>query len=142
MRVDVLRKLVGAIRSRRALKIKYQSMNTRRSDPSGGRSPHAFGHDGLRYVRAFCHIDRKFKDFILSRCLDSGDVEEALATASSDRLWHEFFDVVLTANLPLVIASVRLLAGLRNGGGTVTVPVRKALLYYFQKRLRWILPTR
>nr|WP_272212335.1 WYL domain-containing protein [Marinicella sp. W31]MDC2878250.1 WYL domain-containing protein [Marinicella sp. W31] len=100
VRVDVLRKLVGAIRGRRALKIKYQSMNTTRPDPEWRSiSPHAFGHDGLRWhVRAFCHIDRKFKDFILSRCLDSGDVEEALATSSSDRLWHEFVDVILTAN--------------------------------------------
>jgi hypothetical protein len=139
VRVDVLRKLVGAIRSRRALKIKYQSMNTKRPDPEWRSiSPHAFGHDGLRWhARAFCHIDRKFKDFILSRCLDSGDVEEALTTSSSDRLWNEFFDVVLTAN-PALSDSQRAVIeqDYEMVGGTVTVPVRKALLYYFQKRLR------
>lgn len=139
IRVDVLRKLVGAIRSHSALKIKYQSMNATRPNPEWRSiSPHAFGHDGLRWhVRAFCHIDEKYKDFILSRCLDADGEEETLAAAGSDRLWHEFFDVVLTAN-PALSSSQRAVIeqDYEMVDGTVTVPVRKALLYYFQKRLR------
>lgn len=34
-------------------------------------TPHALGHDGLRWhVRARCHRDGEYKDFILSRCRD------------------------------------------------------------------------
>jgi predicted DNA-binding transcriptional regulator YafY len=35
-------------------------------------TPHAFGYDGFRWhTRAFCHTDRKFKDFLLPRILES-----------------------------------------------------------------------
>ena len=49
-------------------------------------SPHAFGNDGLRWhARAFCHIDQKFKDFILSRCVDTRAPDEAGALPGRSR---------------------------------------------------------
>ena len=85
--VDVLRLIVEAIRMHRALKVRYQSMNAKRPEPMWRWiSPHAFGNDGLRWhVRAYCHIDRKFKDFILSRCLDAKGDDEAGAPPDRDR---------------------------------------------------------
>lgn len=137
--VDVLRAILAAIRNGRAVKIQYQSMSVNRSEPEWRWiTPHAIGHDGLRWhVRSFCHIDEKFKDFILSRCLKVlGDAEPA-AMPEEDRCWREFFEVVLAPNPDLSEAQKAVIA--QDFGMiklTVKVPVRKALLYYFQKRLR------
>jgi hypothetical protein len=88
-------------------------------------------------VRAYCHADRKFKDFILSRFLNSGATDDAAASLSEDRLWIEFFDVVLRPNPTLSTEQQRVIAQDYNmtSDGQVVVPVRKALLYYFRKRL-------
>jgi predicted DNA-binding transcriptional regulator YafY len=65
-----LKQFVSVIRAGNSIEINYQSMNHSRPGAIWRRiTPHAFAHDGLRWhVRAFCHIDSKFKDFILSRC--------------------------------------------------------------------------
>ena len=94
--------------------------------------------DGLRWhVRAYCHIDKKFKDFLLSRCLDTGGDEEAGATPEDDICWNEFFEVVLCPNPKLGKLQQEVVArdyGMKDA--RLRVPVRKALLYYFEKRLR------
>ncbi len=137
--VDVLRGMLTAIRKRRAIEVLYQSMNPTRPVPRWRWiTPHAFGNDGIRWhVRAYCHIDAKFKDFILSRCLEArGDAAPA-AASDGDIFWHELFEValapnpVLTENQKAVVAQ-----DYDMTDGRVSVPVRKALLYYFQKRLR------
>lgn len=137
--VEVLRSAVRAVREKLALEICYQSMNATRPGPTWRWiSPHAFAFDGFRWhVRAFCHIDRKFKDFILSRFLNTRATEAALATSQEDAHWNERFDVVLRPNPALSAEQQRVIALDYNmAHDQVTVPVRKALLYYFQKRLR------
>jgi hypothetical protein len=137
--VGVLRSLLAAMRQKRAVEVHYQSMNPARPDPVWRWiTPHAFGNDGLRWhVRAYCHIDKKFKDFLLSRCLDARSQDKAAATADDDIFWNEFFDVVLSPNPSLSDQQQKVLAqDYTMTGGSVVVPVRKALLYYFQKRLR------
>jgi hypothetical protein len=137
--VEVLRALVAAIRDHRAVEILYQSMNPSRPKPAWRWiSPHAFGNDGLRWhVRAFCHIDGKFKDFLLSRCLETRDQAAAGAGPEDDFLWNERFDVLLSPNPALSKSQQQIIAQDYNmTGNRVSVPVRKALLYYFQKRLR------
>lgn len=137
--VEVLRVLLSAIRQGRSLEILYQSMNAVRPEPTWRRiTPHAFGNDGLRWhVRAFCHIDSKFKDFLLSRCMETRDEGAPGAPAASDVHWHEIFEVVLAPNPALTTPQQRIVAQDYNmSAGKVVVPVRKALLYYFQKRLR------
>ena len=81
--VDVLRSLLAAVRRQRAIEILYQSMNPIRPEPTWRWiTPHAFGNDGLRWhVRAYCHIDKKFKDFLLSRCLETRGDGDAGASA-------------------------------------------------------------
>lgn len=137
--VEVLRRLVAAVRRRRAVEILYQSMNPTRPVPTWRWiTPHAFGNDGLRWhVRAYCHIDRKFKDFLLSRCLEArGDAAPA-ANPEDDLFWHGVFEVVLVPNPALSENQKAVVAQDYNmTEGRVPVPVRKALLYYFQKRLR------
>ena len=137
--VAVLRDVLTATREDRSLEIRYQSMNTSRPAPEWRRiTPHALGNDGLRWhIRAFCHIDQKFKDFILSRCLNARKLDAPGATREDDRLWHERFAVALAPN-PALSESQRAVVAqdYEMKGGLAEVPVRKALLYYFQKRLR------
>lgn len=137
--VSVLRALLAAVRNRRAIEIYYQSMNPTRPDPTWRWiSPHAFGNDGLRWhARAYCHIDRKFKDFLLSRCLKTRGDDDAGAAPEDDTFWNDAFTVVLAPNPALSESQRKVVAqDYQMRGNRVAVPVRKALLYYFQKRLR------
>lgn len=137
--VDVLRSILAAIRENQSIEIRYQSMNEKRPTPEWRRfTPHALGNDGLRWhVRAYCHEDRKFKDFILSRCLKARDPQEPGAKPEDDRLWHKCFAVALAPN-PVLSGSQRKIIAQDYGmsNGQAQIPVRMALLYYFQKRLR------
>jgi predicted DNA-binding transcriptional regulator YafY len=139
IRPDVLRSLLACARGSRSIEILYQSMSATRPEPLWRRiSPHAFGSDGLRWhVRAYCHIDEKFKDFILSRCLDSRAPGPAGSAAPEDRFWNNRFLVQLTPNPRLNKSQKEIVAqDFVMKKGRVTVPVRRALLYYFSKRLR------
>lgn len=136
---NVLQALLGAVRGNHSIEILYQSMRRARPEPLWRRvSPHAFASDGLRWhTRAYCHIDHKFKDFILSRCLDCRNLGEAGSNCKSDQLWNSHFRVVLIPNPKLTGSQQSVIAqdfAMKNG--RVVVPVRHALLYYFCKRLR------
>jgi len=134
-----LRSLLAAVRGNRSIEILYQSMSEARPEPIWRRvSPHAFASDGLRWhARAYCHIDQKFKDFILSRCLDCRGLGEAGSFPGSDELWNSFFQVVLIPNPALTSGRQDVVAqDFAMEDGRVVVPVRRAMLYYFSKRLR------
>lgn len=137
--VAVLRALVRAIKNRRSIRVCYQSMNKERPGPMWRWiSPHALGHDGLRWhVRAFCHETNEFKDFVLSRCLDADHERESQVAIGDDRNWNEFFSVVLVPNPSLSPEQQEVIAqDYCMEYGQIAIPVRKALLYYFNKRLR------
>ncbi|MEW8050404.1 MAG: WYL domain-containing protein [Candidatus Thiodiazotropha sp.] len=137
---NVLRTILTAVREKRSVDIHYQSMNPEHPEPMWrGISPHAFGSDGFRWhVRAFCHRDDKFKDFLLSRTLDCRLEEEAKASSSGDADWHAFFEVVLKPNPKLSQTQQSTIAGdFHMDNNKSVLPVRKALLYYFEKRLRF-----
>lgn len=136
---QILRRLLEAVRTGQSLAVEYQSLNDDRPEPTWREiSPHAFGHDGLRWhARAFCHLERTFKDFIISRCLSVGELGPPMGRAADDKDWKTFFDVVLKPNPKLSKAqqkTVELDYGMLKG--ICVVPVRMALLYYFDKRLR------
>ncbi len=139
IKADVLRHVLQCIRDGRSIEILYQSMSANRPAPVWRRiSPHAFGNDGLRWhVRAYCHVDEKFKDFILSRCLDVRAPDEPGAAPSSDKLWTAQFPVSLSPN-PRLSASQREIIAQDYGmkQGELVVRIRRAMLYYFSKRLR------
>ena len=135
----VLRTLLRAVRERRAVAILYQSMNPHRAEPvMRGISPHAFASDGHRWhVRAFCHIDRKFKDFLLSRCLECRVTGAAEAEPVEDAHWNEVVKLRLKPNPRLSKSQRKVIAtDYHMDNDELLIPVRKALLYYFQKRLR------
>jgi hypothetical protein len=140
-RVDpnILRRLLLAIRGRRGLNVLYHSMNSKRPLPQWrDMTPHALAFDGLRWhVRAYCHVEARFKDFVLPRILDLGVEIGPGKAASEDIQWHEFFHVVLVPNPKLAGSQQETVArDYQMIDGCLRIPVRYALLYYFNKRLR------
>ena len=139
MSPKILRQLIRAIRTQQSIQVEYQSMNDLRPEPIWRTiSPHAIGSDGMRWhVRAFCHLQEKYKDFIISRCLGTGAFGERSPNAGEDLEWRDHFDVVLKPNEAFSEAQKRTIE-LDYGmvDGRCVVPVRLALLYYFNKRMR------
>jgi hypothetical protein len=140
-RIDVglLRKVLNAIRRHRSVRVLYQSMNAERPEPLWRWiSPHAFANDGLRWhVRAFCHLDQRFKDFLLSRCISADGDEAQEAPGASDKNWHEFFTVILAPNPLLSFNQQQIVAqDYSMEDGEIAISIKKSFLYYFRKRLR------
>lgn len=140
-RVDpaILRSLLEAIRTGKSIDAYYHSMSAKRPDPIWRRiTPHAFGSDGLRWhARAYCHIENRFKDFILSRFIETRDFGPSGASQSDDDHWCSFFEVVLVPNPALAESKRRTVEmDYEMTDGKLTVKVRCAQLYYFNKRLR------
>ena len=135
---SVLRGVLTAIREGASLEAHYQSMSVERSDPEWRRmSPHALGYDGFRWhVRGFCHIDGKFKDFLLPRILGVRKPGLPGALAADDDQWNRTFDLAigphpeLTPNQKAIVAKD---FGMVDDRAVLTI--RYAMLFYVLKRL-------
>lgn len=132
----VLRTIVIAIRRHEAVEICYQSMSS--PEPQWRWIiPHALGFDGFRWhARAFCEQSGQFKDFVLSRIAETKQSRPADARATNDTAWHELVHLEIGAH-PALSDGQRRAIELDYGmiDGQVTIPVRRALLYYALKRL-------
>lgn len=140
-RVDplILRSVLHALRDKRPLAIRYQSMSASSPKPEWRTvSPHSLASDGLRWhVRAYCHRDEGFRDFIISRCLAFDSTLRAASVVPPDTQWDTMFNLILVPNPKLSLSQRKTVAldyGMINM--RVIVPVRHALLYYLDKRLR------
>lgn len=136
--IQVLRQVLDAVREGESVEIFYQSMNKVRPDPIWRRiTPHAFGFDGFRWhARAFCHLENRFKDFLLPRILEVRGKGKPGATGKQDWLWNNFFDVVIGPHPDLTESQKKVVAkdyGLDQGNGVLSV--RYAMLFYVLKRL-------
>jgi hypothetical protein len=132
-----LRSVVGAIRRSEAIEVKYQSLS--RPEPSWRWiAPHAIGFDGFRWhTRAFCKTDEVFKDFLLSRILQTRGIQASEVTDAADADWREHVTLEIAPHPELSDTQKQVIAldyGMR--GGTAKIQVRRALLYYALKRLR------
>jgi hypothetical protein len=131
-----LRSVVGAIRRSEAIEVKYQSLS--RPEPSWRWiAPHAIGFDGFRWhTRAFCKTDEAFKDFLLSRILQTRGVEANGAREAADADWQEYVTLEIAPHPELSENQKKVIAldyGMRDG--RAKIKVRRALLYYALKRL-------
>lgn len=134
----VLRALLAAMRDGLAIDLHYQSMNAARPDPGWRRvTPHAFGHDGLRWhMRGWCHDSQRFKDFLLSRILAFGATCPAAQTGREDRMWHRLYDLAIIPHPGLSPAQQRVVAqDYGMTAGRAVLPVRMAMLFYVLRRL-------
>ncbi|MBN3804145.1 WYL domain-containing protein [Paraburkholderia sp. Ac-20336] len=134
---EILRAMLTTIRERKSIEIHYQSFNNATPEPVWRRiTPHAFASDGLRWhVRAFCHSSGIFKDFLLSRCRGTRDKQAMEASQTEDAEWHSYFQVRLIPNPRLNLwerKAIELDYDMHEG--EVTIQIRRALLYYFDKR--------
>lgn len=136
--IKVLRKILDASREGASVDVFYQSMNKLRPEPTWRRiTPHAFGYDGFRWhARAYCHLEHKFKDFLLPRILDVGAKGEPGEAGDRDWLWNNYFDVIIGPHPGLTASQKKVVAkdyGLDQGNGVLSV--RYAMLFYVLKRL-------
>jgi len=133
---QTLRSVTSAIRQLQAIEIRYQSIS--RPEPRWRWiAPHAIGFDGFRWhARAYCETDRTFKDFLLSRMLETRDTRPADIAPETDADWHEFVTLEIGPHPQLSETQKKVIAldyGMR--GERAKIRVRKALLYYALKRL-------
>jgi predicted DNA-binding transcriptional regulator YafY len=131
-----LRAVVAAIRRSEAIEVKYQSLS--RPEPRWRWiAPHAIGFDGFRWhTRAFCLSDRSFKDFLLSRIIETRGTKPSELSADDDADWNEQVTLEIGPHPELSETQQRVIAldyGMRSGRAKISV--RKALLYYALKRL-------
>jgi hypothetical protein len=131
-----LRSVVGAIRRNEAIEVKYQSLS--RPEPRWRWiAPHAIGFDGFRWhTRAFCQTDEVFKDFLLSRIIETRGIQASEVTDAADANWREHVTLEIGPHPELSENQKKVIAldyGMSNG--TAKIPVRRALIYYALKRL-------
>jgi len=131
-----LRSVVAAIRRSEAIEVKYQSLS--RPEPRWRWiAPHAIGFDGFRWhTRAFCLTDQSFKDFLLSRIIETRGTKPSEVDADGDADWNEQVTLEIGPHPELSEMQQKVIAldyGMRSGRAKIFV--RKALLYYALKRL-------
>jgi predicted DNA-binding transcriptional regulator YafY len=131
-----LRSVIAAIRHAEAIEVNYQSLS--RPEPRWRWiAPHAIGFDGFRWhTRAFCLTDRCFKDFLLSRVVETRGTKPNNMGAGDDVDWNDHVTLEIGPHPDLSETQQQIIAldyGMRSG--RAKIPVRKALLYYALKRL-------
>jgi len=131
-----LRSVIAAIRRAEAIEVRYQSLS--RPEPRWRWiAPHAIGFDGFRWhARAFCLTDQSFKDFLLSRIIETRGTKPTEVGADGDADWNEQVTLEIGPHPDLSDTQQKVIAldyGMK--GGKAKIPVRKALLYYALKRL-------
>jgi hypothetical protein len=135
----IVRELLAVMRTPGSIEIRYQSMNPAKPDLEWRRiTPHALASDGLRWhLRAWCHQDEGFKDFVLARCRGLRQPGPPGRLAMADLDWNTSLDVRLIPNPALSPAQRAAVAwDFAMSGEHLDLPVRRALLYYLRKRLR------
>ena len=133
---EILRSVASAIGANEAIELKYQSLS--RPDPLWRWvTPHAFGFDGFRWhARAFCHLDGAFKDFLLSRILETRSTRVSNVDSQTDGDWQQHVTIEIAPHPDLSSAQKHIIEldyGMSSGRAQITV--RRAFLYYALRRL-------
>ena len=136
MNAETLRSITTAIRQSEAIEVKYQSLS--RPEPRWRWiAPHAIGFDGFRWhTRAFCLTDECFKDFLLSRILETRGSKPSEIGSDADAEWNDQVTLEIGPHPELSDTQQKVIAldyGMRDG--TAKLNVRRAMLYYALRRL-------
>ena len=132
----VLRSIVTANKRHEAIEVLYQSMSA--PDPEWRWiAPHALAFYGFRWhARSFCEKSGEYRDFVISRILETRQTRAAKKQAVLDAAWEEVVELEVGPHPDLSPNQRRVIEldyGMENG--SVTIQVRRALLYYALKRL-------
>lgn len=139
---ETLRPVVAAIRQRRAIEIRYQSMSA--PEPiQRWIAPHAIVYDGARWhARSWCFNRSKFNDFVLARILSVGDNRSSGIDPVIDREWQEIFIMRLAPHPDLSDyqrQAIEMDYGMENG--SIGIPMRLCMTGYFERHYGLDLPT-
>ncbi|WP_207004739.1 WYL domain-containing protein [Trinickia mobilis] len=131
-----LLRLLWAMRDEEEIEVTYQSM--RQPDPSvRWIAPHALASDGLRWhVRAWCHANADFRDFVLSRVMQVSGSRPRSVDPRDDIAWQSHVDVVVKARTGLSSgqrAAIETDFGMTNG--RLAIHCRRALAFYVVRQL-------
>lgn len=132
-----LLRILWAIRDGEELRVLYQSM--RRPAPTARWiAPHALAYDGLRWhVRAWCHENADFRDFVISRVQGVQASRKSTVSADTDTWWHTFVDVVVKPRSELTEAQKSAIeVDFGMTAGRLTLNCRKALAFYLLRQLQ------
>lgn len=120
-----------AVAARRSIRVQYASLHSK-SFRWRWITPHAFASDGYRWhVRAFCHEDKIFKDFVLGRIAQIGADGEPAASAANDHDWKEMTRIELApahGMNPEEVRALELDFGMQHR--RLSFPVRHSLRLY------------
>ena len=134
VRAEVLRSVLVAIRTRRALSVRYQSLtNSRWRDIA----PHAIAFDGHRWhARAWCCERHEFRDFVLTRIERLGKLKPVNFDPEHDLEWSRTARLRLCPHPGLTeeqSQAVQRDYDMREG--VREIEMRLSLAYYFIRRM-------
>lgn len=128
--------VLQAIRETAGIKILYQSIS--KPEPAERIiSPRSIAFDGFRWhVRAYCHIRRKYIDFVMGRIIQIVSLDYESKVEEEDVEWNTFLTLEIVPNPNLSAGAQRVIEldyGMENG--QISITCRQALLFYTLKRL-------
>ena len=133
---QTLKAILTCIREKQDVEILYQSMS--RPEPLlRWITPHALSFDGQRWhIRAFCHIDSRFKDFLLGRTLEVGRTRAGSISPGLDGDWMEMVTIKIGAHPGLSETQKMVIENdYAMTDGILCLKIRKASLFYILKNL-------
>ncbi len=134
VRVEVLRRVLEAMRTGQALSVRYQSLtNSRWRDIA----PHAIAFDGHRWhARALCCERQEFRDFVLTRIEGLGELKPVTFDPEHDLEWSGTARLRLCPHPGLTEEQSQAIQrdyDMREG--VREIEIRLSLAYYFIKRM-------
>lgn len=129
--------LIWAIRDKEELNILYQSMRDAKSTKRW-IFPHALAYDGQRWhVRAWCHENKDFRDFVISRIQHVKKSRETTLSDKSDKWWNTYIEIVIKPREGLTDdqrSAIETDFGMTRG--RLKLNCRKALAFYVLRQLQ------
>lgn len=135
---EVLAPIIRALKQKKQLRASYKSMSEREDIQDRLIEPHALVNTGLRWhVRAYCQHSYEFRDFVLSRFIESELLDEAAESSPMyDDDWIEAITVKLSPHPQLSTAKRNsLLIDYDAKNDVIELDIRRALVGYSLHRL-------
>lgn len=135
----LIRVIIKACKQKLRLDIGYYSVSSGATE-SRIISPHSIIFDGVRWhTRAWCERSQAFRDFVLSRFHDEPIIEDtaAMYTKKDDHDWMTVVNLEVQPDPRLNNAQKHAIElDYKMENGTLSIPVRGALVKYLIQKLR------
>lgn len=137
--LDIIRRVLAALRCQKSVVIDYRkkdlepgSISMRVISPN-----HLVFADGRYHLRAYCHLKKRYLDFVVSRIAYAEESREDWVPSDYDKEWNEFTILRLKPNPSLPVSvQAAIFRGFEKGEcGFRIIKCRKALVYYISRKL-------